>query len=75
MNTPNIDTIETVLKMIDHLESSNTPYIIKMQSIHYQICSIATLADDATYKYCTLISRNYQNAQLQMELSKLKGSN
>ena len=71
MNTPNIYTIETILNMIDFMEESNVPYMIKMQSLHFQMCSIASLADSATFKACTIISQNYTHAQLQIELIKL----
>ena len=71
MNTPNIYTIETLLKAIDYCESSNLSYMDRMEVIHLQMCSIATLADSATYKACTIISQNYTHTQLQMELTKL----
>ena len=71
MNTPNIYTIESLLNMIEFMEESNTPYMNKMQTVHFQMCSIASLADSATFKVCTIISQNYTHAQLQIELTKL----
>ena len=71
MSTPNIYTIETLLNMIDFMEESNVPYMIKMQAVHFQMCSIASLADSATFKACTIIAQNYTHAQLQIELTKL----
>ena len=72
MNTPNFDTLENVVKMIDHLENSRIPYMERMQLLHYQMCTIATLADFTTYKYANLISNNYTRAQLQIEITKLE---
>ena len=71
MNKPNIYTIETLLKAIDYCESSKLSYLDRMELIHLQMCSIATLADTATYKACSIISQNYTHAQLQIELIKL----
>lgn len=71
MKKPNIYTIEALLNMIDFMEESNVHYMIKMQAVHFQMCSIASLADSATFKACTIISQNYTQKQLQMELTKL----
>ena len=71
MSTPNSYTIESLINMIDFMEESNTPYMIKMNVVHFQMCSIASLADSATFKACTIISQNYTHAQLQIELTKL----
>ena len=71
MNTPNVYTIETLLKAIDFCESSKLSYMDRMEIIHLHMCSIVTLADTATYKACSIISQNYTHAQLQIELTKL----
>ena len=72
MSTPNYRTVETVIELIDYLESTSNSYMQKTGSLHYQMLAIASLADRATYEECGIVADNYINKLLKQELTKLE---
>ena len=72
MSTPNYRTVETVIELIDYLESTSNSYMQKTGSLHYQMLTIASLADSATYKECRIVADNYTNKLLKQELTRLE---
>ena len=72
MITPGYRTVETVIELIDYLESTSNSYMQKTGSLHYQMLAIASLSDSATYKECRIVADNYTNKLLKQELTKLE---